>query len=184
MNRFAVRDLRAKIQRNLRAARVAQGYTRGELEGKAGIPSGSMKSLEAGKSLDVHLGLLIRACWALGLVLSDLTGELRSGITTREYQLLKMYRGCNVTMRRRLLYVAMAMVGELDDEEEKVRVSTRNHGAALGRSLKDLDEEIALDSVFGTTPPDEPEAEEDERCQDFPMDLEQDEAALTAITGS
>lgn len=121
------------LSENLKTLRENKGWNREELGRRVGIKAQSIYNIESGGGC-ASVDTLQRLAKELGVLSSELLGEHRSPLTPRETQLVQLYRKLNTTMRKRYLYVGMALAGELDDEEEAMR-----EGADWKRPTQDRD---------------------------------------------
>lgn len=107
---------------NLKTLRESKGWTKRDLARRVHVTPVVIDRIENGGGC-ASVDTLQRLAKELGVLSSELLGEHRSPLTPRETQLVQLYRKLNVAMRRRYLYVGMALAGELDEDEEPLRES-------------------------------------------------------------
>jgi len=153
------------LSENLRMLRKNKGWSRDELARRAGISGITIVNLE--EDGGARVDTVQKIAKALGVVTSELLGEVRTPLTPRETQMVVIYRKLNVKMRRAFMYVGMAMAGEVEEDEEPMRKSAdwdrptvnrdpvkemNDRAAARGEKRPDLDRLAELGVELGREP--------------------------------
>jgi len=97
-------QLRQRVARRLRDARVAQNLSQEDLAEKLGVAPESVSRFERGRS-PLSLELLGRASRVLGVPIEQLVGKGPAGLSTEETELVEAWRRLGAQGRRAVLEV-------------------------------------------------------------------------------